>query len=51
MEAKSSDIVHATKDKQRKKPSQQSKEADNLLPTTGNQSGEQPRSPHKNLRR
>ena len=36
-------------DKQRKKSSQQSKEADNLLPTTGNQGGEQPRSPY-NLR-
>ena len=49
VEAKSIDIVYTPKDKQRKKSSQQSKEADNLLPTTGNQGGEQPRSPY-NLR-
>ena len=54
VEPNSSDIVHTPKDKQRKKSSrkkspQQLKEADNLLPTTGNQGGEQPRSPY-NLR-
>ena len=49
VEPNSGDMVHTPKDKQRKKSSQQSKEADNLLPTTGNQGGEQPRSPY-NLR-
>ena len=55
VEAKFSDIVYTSKgkytpkDKQRKKPSQQSKEADNLLLTTGDQNGEQPRGPY-NLR-
>ena len=40
VEARSCDIVYTLKDKQRKKPTQQSKEADNLLLTIGNQSGE-----------
>ena len=49
VEPKSGDTVHAPKGKQRKEPSQQLKEANNLLSTTGNQSGEQPSSPY-NLR-